>query len=416
MQVAILAFMQFLYLCSAVELKVGIYNEIPDLANDGLASYKAMIEGGFNNDDHTVDAVVDKDQYSPYGILTDYLSEDGFDLIEMDTANLREVVERDLLIEIPTNLPDDILPAAESAVTINRHLYAYPTLVCGNFLIGLTPDTCPLRDARVDYNAFFHTMEECILPSRYDWERLLGGKMNDESGWYLPYLYIDGYIDIHGSESVEKAVDDVVRGVVDPILCERLSWYISCCSDNNGEGRNKCYYNFPGSYVSSSSNVYRDVQNYATYFYFGFSEKLAQIEQDSDRISYAAISGPLGEVNYLLQFTDALVINRARWMAADEEKRNAITAFVQYFLSNSLRQQIAMGADLKPPRARYLLQATKTFYQMTDNIIYQDLFWSLSRAVAAPSLTSYQKKEMEQVLTRLCVNISYSSGKSKEEL
>ena len=123
MQVAILAFMQFLYLCSAVKLKVGIYNEIPDLANDGLASHKAMIEGGFNTDDHTVDAVVDKDQYSPYGILTDYLSEDGLDLIEMDTANLREVVERDLLIEIPTNLPDDILPAAESAVTINRHLY-----------------------------------------------------------------------------------------------------------------------------------------------------------------------------------------------------------------------------------------------------------------------------------------------------
>ena len=96
--------------------------------------------------------------------------------------------------------------------------------------------------------------------------------MNDESGWYLPYL-IDGYIDIHGSESVEKAVEDVVRGVVDPILCGRLSWYISYCGDMDGEGRNKCYYNFPGSYVNSSSNVYRNVQNYATYFYFGFSEK-----------------------------------------------------------------------------------------------------------------------------------------------
>ena len=90
-------------------------------------------------------------------------------------------------------------------------------------------------------------------------------------------------------------------------------------------------------------------------------------------------------------------------MAADEEKRNAITAFVQYFLSNSFRQLIAMGADLKPPRARYLLQATKTFYQMTNNTIYQDLFWSLRRAVAVPSLTSCQKKEMEQVLTRLFV-------------
>ena len=66
----------------------------------------------------------------------------------MDTADLRGVVEDDLIIEIPTNLPDHILPAAVSAVTINQHVYGYPTLVCGIFLIGLTPNTCPLREAR----------------------------------------------------------------------------------------------------------------------------------------------------------------------------------------------------------------------------------------------------------------------------
>ena len=107
-------------------------------------------------------------------------------------------------------------------------------------------------------------------------------------------------------------------------------------------------------------------------------------------------------------------------MAADEEKKNAIIAFVQYFLSTSLRYKIAMGADLQPPRVRYLLQATEEFYGMTDNIIYQDLFWSLIRAVAAPSLSGYQKEKMEEVLTNLCVNIApnekSSSGKYKEEL
>ena len=36
----------------------------------------------------------------------------------MDVADLREVVEDDLIIEVLTNLPDYILPAAVSAVTI----------------------------------------------------------------------------------------------------------------------------------------------------------------------------------------------------------------------------------------------------------------------------------------------------------
>ena len=142
--------------------------------------------------------------------------------------------------------------------------------------------------------------------------------------------------------------------------------------------------------------MYHDVQTYARYLYFGFSEKVAKVEQGSDCTSYAAISGPLGEVNNLLMFTDALVINKARWMAADEEKKNTIIAFVQYFQNTLLRHNIAMGADLEPPRVRYLLQATEELYHTTDNIIYQDLFWSLSRAVAAPSLTSYQKKKMRR--------------------
>ena len=140
---------------------------------------------------------------------------------------------------------------------------------------------------------------------------------NDLSYCDLPLVYIDGYIDGYGS--VERAVDEVVRGVVDPILCERLSWFINCCNDKDGKDPNKCYYEFPGSYVEDSSNVYHDVQlTHETYSYFGFSEKVAKVEQGSDRTSYAAISGPLGKVKNLLMFTDALVINKARWMAADE--------------------------------------------------------------------------------------------------
>ena len=405
-----------------VHLRVGIYNSIPDIGQDNLASYKGLIESGFNDATHTVDAVVDSTQYDPYGDLTTYLAADGFDMIEMDTANLKEVVEGNLIIAIPTNLPDDIMPAAIEAVAINGELYAYPTLLCGNFLIGLVPpgneENCPLRNARVNYDAFHTTMENCKQNVGGSWKRILGGKMNDDSGWYLPFLYIDGYIDIHGRNSVEKATDELVRGVVDPEVCERLTWYISCCDDKIGEVGNKCHEDFAGSYVDSSSNLYTDIQNGETSFYFGFSENLARIKRDSDRASYAAISGPMGEQNNLLQFTDALVINKARWNAANDEKRNAIIAFVNYFLNNRLRENIAMGVDLNPPRVRYLLQSTKTFYQSTNDIIYQDLFWSLERAVAAPSLTSSQKAFMQANLESLCIKFLQSKKmrKSKQEL
>nr|AEA86515.1 spherulin [Astrosclera willeyana] len=422
-QIAGLLFIQLVSLSSAaVQLRVGIYNCIPDIGQDNLTSYKGLIEGGFNNAAHTVDAVVDTTEYDPYGDLTTYLSEDGFDMIEMDTANLKEVVEDDLIIDIPTNLPENIMPAAVGAAAINGKLYAYPTLLCGNFLIGLVPpgneQNCPLRNARVDYNAFYETMENCKQNVGGDWRRILGGKMNDDYGWYLPYLYLDGYIDIHGRESVDKAVDEVMRGVVDPKVCERLSWYIGCCDDKTGQVGNKCYENFIGSYVNDSDNLYPDIINGETAFYFGFSEKVAQVERDSDRNSYAAISGPLGEINNLLQFTDALVINKARWNAANDEKRNAIIDFVNYFLNNNLREDIAMGVDLNPPQVRYLLQSTETFYQNTTDLIYQDLFWSLQRAVAAPSLTSYQKVTMEANLESLCIKFPQSKKmrKFKQEL
>ena len=423
-QAAVLVSVQLLSLSSAaVQLKVGIYNSIPDLGNDDLASYKKLIENGFNDDSHTVDAVVSKSQYDPYGNLTAYLSDGGFDMIEMDTTYLQMVYKDNLIIKIPSPLPLDTMPAAVSAVTIDKAQYGYPTLLCGNFLIGLGPpgteENCPLKDARENYNKFHTTMENCKRDVGGKWRRILGGKMNGDSGWYLPFLYIDGYIDSHGKESVEKAIEEVKKGVVDSDVCKRLTWYISCCDDKAGHVKNKCYKNFPGSYVNKNSNLYTDIKNGETAFYFGFSERAAQIERGSKPPFYAAISGPLGgKGNYLLQFTDGLVINKARWNAATEKKRNAIIDFVKYFLSNELRTDIAMGHDIKPPQVRYLLPPTKTFYESTNDSIYKDLFWSLETAVAAPSLSNTEKSDMEEMLQTLCIKpaLSEKTGESKQEL
>ena len=95
-----------LAVCSAVQIKVGIYNYIPDLNNDGLQAYKEMIQNDFKLyceanlliADCSVDAVVDSSVYDPYGNLADYLENQGFDILEIDTGyTLGEFAMRFLL-------------------------------------------------------------------------------------------------------------------------------------------------------------------------------------------------------------------------------------------------------------------------------------------------------------------------------
>ena len=221
----------------AVKIRVGLYNHIPDLGEDELQSYKELVEKGFASGSHTVEAVVDGNKYSPYGKLDEYLV--NFDLIEIDTATLAQVAQKGLIKEVhDIYIPENMLPAAMEAVKINGVIYGYPTLACGNFLVGLSPaddKTCPLTGARKDYDSLKETLMKCSVKN---YERLLGGKMNSESGWYLPFLYLDGYIDRHGPFSVARAIDDVTKGTVDEELCEKLSWFIKQCSSKDG---NKCY-------------------------------------------------------------------------------------------------------------------------------------------------------------------------------
>ena len=405
---------------ATVTLKVGIYNSIPDLQGDGFASYKSMIEEGFNSNDHTVDAIVDPNVYSPYGDLKKYLEQDGFDLIEIDTANLLDI--NDLLVntEIVQPMPSDTLPTAKSAVQVNNQLLGYPTLVCGNFIIGLSPGTeckCPLKDARVNSALFATSIELCkenLLSTSTTYKRLYGGKMNDDDGWYLPYLYMDAYIDINGPVSVTKAVEDVLAGTVDSNVCQNLNWFINQCSNTDDPTINKCYQDFSGSYVQSSSNVYPDINNQKTMFFFGFSEKTAMVKQTSDTCPYAAISWPLGPSNYMLQFTDALVVNSVQWAAADEEKKNAIREFITYFTGYDLRRKIALGKDLSPPRNRYLLQAIESFYKTVEDNIYQDLYWQLQRSVAAPTLSDSDRSTMQTNLATYCISSTSSSTSNYE--
>lgn len=399
---------------ATVTLKVGIYNSIPDLNKDNLSSYKTMIEDGFNalSESEQVIAVVDSSLYDPYGNLTRYILEDDFDLLEIDAMSLKGLVEDDLVVPIP-NAIEGVLPAAAAASLVDGKYYLYPTLVCGNFIISLYPGEeigCSIEHD--NYEDFHKTLETChghFVSDAPNYKRLVGGKMNDNDGYYVPIFYIDGYIDIHGRNSAQQAIDTVLAGTFDEELCNRLTWFTGMCNDKtslNGV-KNKCYYDFDGSYVQSSSNIYPDIANNFTMFYFGFSEKLGEINQLTTRGAEVALSGPFGHENNLLMFTDGLVISKKSWDSA-ENKKTAIRNFVSYFAKEELRENITLGRDLEPNQKRYLLQANTAVYSCSELIrdkIYRDLFKSVSTAVPLPYISGADRKQMQAKLTKHCMKL-----------
>ena len=145
---------------------------------------------------------------------------------------------------------NDFFPEALNVLEHYDKYYAYPTLLCGNFLIGLSPatsDTCNLKSGAYMYNNLRTTLTQCegLLSSYPMYERLFGGKMNDVYGYYLPDIYVDGYIDIHGSDKAQEAVTNVLNGSIDMNLCSRMTNYVSHCSDKTGSSpHNKCFYNY----------------------------------------------------------------------------------------------------------------------------------------------------------------------------
>ena len=73
----------------SASISVALYNSIPDLNEDGLKSYKTLVENEFKrscSDQHEVLVVVDE-EYNPYSSdLKKYLK--TFDIIEIDAVTL----------------------------------------------------------------------------------------------------------------------------------------------------------------------------------------------------------------------------------------------------------------------------------------------------------------------------------------
>ena len=293
----------------------------------------------------------------------------------------------------------DMFPAAVEAMTEDGTIYGYPTLLCGNVVTSIDPVStakCPIDKGRAsltDYKDAFETCRENFLDSsETDSDTLLVGKMNDNDGWYLPYIYLDGYIDIYGKSSLAKAVEKLEKESVDSEVCEELRWFIGLCQTQD-KTKNKCK---DGS--MSTSDIQESIINHKAVVMFSFSEKLSEVLKKcpTTRTPQALASVSLGnQNNFMLQFTDGVVVSRERWMEYEEDKRDAIRQFVQMFTSSTFRYKLAYGVDLKKPQVRYLLMPNKDFYEAPSPAAFDPIYMNaqkfLEEAVPAPALKNKSK-------------------------
>ena len=336
-------------------------------------------------------------------------------------AQMNRVIVKTEEVEATFNWTD-VFPASEKAVIIGEEKYAYPTLVFGNFIHAITPAAlpdCPISSGTASFSEYETALEICksnLMGEWSDYERLVSGKMIDQDGWYQPYIYLDGYVDLHGAENLQQGLEDLMNGVVDDTLCERLKWFTGLCHHNDSEPQNLCL-----DTTSDVATFIDDVVDHKGVLLYSSPEKLplaVKKMEGSHRMIHGLGAVSMGNENVLLQFTESLVVSGDRWDEASSRKQSAIREFIEMFTSLQMRYNISSGFDLETPQNRYLLMPLMSFYSETDaadNPIYSDASDFLQNAIPAPPLED--PTTLHETLMSKCINIDNDSGKkTKSEL
>ena len=305
----------------------------------------------------------------------------------------------------------NMFSSAMEAVSLNGDKYGFPTLLCGNLVSSIGPVSateCPIKQGRVAYSEYHRAFTSCkknfIESSWSSYSIPMVGKMMGE--WYLPFIYLDGYIDMHGRNSIGTALKELKEKKVDGELCKHLTWFTEQCRDKKGQ--NKCE-------TISSTDIKKMIKNHESLMMFSFSEKLSEVLKDVhfDRQAYALTSVSLGDENYMLQFTDALVVSRKQW-EMNTKQSEAIHMFAKFFTRTRFRYKLAYGFDLEKPQVRYLLMPNRDFYEKTPaayDPIYKDALPFLQEAVPAPGLSDHDRSAIQKLLKEKC--IKPKKGQSK---
>jgi thiamine pyridinylase len=333
-------------------LRVPMYPYIPDSAEDQFQALTARLEADFEAIHPDIDLVInpscskDTDFYEPEGIARSLKGEGDcpFDVIETDTAILGELVATGALRPWP-RMPDGINfhPSGLMASTLSSPaaLYGVPHWLCNHFIMSRSESVRQAQTA----TALVQALAALGTPEPDTAVDMLGS-------WNLPSLYLDGWADRFGGESLRTAV---TTASYDPGVVDSMHRFVRTCA---ADGKNPC---IDGTY-SLDENFDLPAQLFAqgkVDSTLGYSERLHTIIKSLPAGASASdiklSSAPLGDGNTPILFTDSYLLS-AR-CTGDCEK--AALAFTAYMSQPSTFEWILMSEDA--PEAgrvpRYLLPA-----------------------------------------------------------
>ena len=380
-------------------LRVSIY-PIPDLAGDKLDSLKEYIKSEFKKEcpGAMIQVETSADIYNAEKMTSTYLGpgEKAYDVMEVDTILLGEVVGcLQPLDDYFTITKKEYSESAVRSVTFDKKLYGIPTLQCANFLMELAdPDRGPQKPLLRDWTSFGQlkeALDEAIDEDSCHKPFMVG----DFTGsWGLPMFYLDAYVDEHGEKSVYEGIDAPVN---DETLIENLKHFTDYGALSSGKNPDT-----DGTFHKDHDRLIDEVTDSDHILMYAYSESLGEALQRSAQKKKAKsalniVSPPLDKSNFLLTYTDAVVVNKSKF--ADTKRAELIVKFVKFYTSLKFRENVAFGRDLPASVTRYVLPARNDFFTETkaaDDKYYKMFRDALTHSVAAPNHGVYHKRKALQ--------------------
>jgi thiamine pyridinylase len=350
-------------------LKVALFPWIPDAANDDFESIRKRLEERFEQQNPTIDLTLrleeyDDSYYEP-AKLAGWLASKQYDLVEIDTVILGDLVAAEVVEPWSSQNASDFFPAAVQASVVRdedgkEEWWGVPHLLCGYFLVS--------KSSEVDGAT---TLAELTSAIGKLGKPVLG---NFDSSWDLPSLYLDSRVD-NGLDPAE-----VAKAIKPPLhegSAESLRSFASLCE---AEGSNHCT---DGTYSDNWDDPVKKFVSGEASAFWGYSERLhltvqelrkARLSEDDLHVNTV----PLGGKATPLLFTDAFV--RRAGCAQDAACDQAVEAFIRYINSEEAVAEVLLSRDAEAmglvPVPRYLLPAKRSAFEI-DGIKEDRLYGEL---------------------------------------
>lgn len=350
-------------------LSVALFPWIPDAANDDFASLRKMIENGFESQHATIDLdlrlIESDDSYYNPARLAGWLASGRYDLVEIDTVVLGDLIDAEVLEPWPSVPERDYLAAARSGSTEidgsgKPVWWGVPHLTCGFFLIT--------RSEKLDAAS---SIIDLAKAARESGKPLLG---NFASSWDLPSLYLDARVDNGLDATNLPGLSKSVKPPLHSDSAAALKQLADLCRQGD---KNPCV---DGTYDEKWDGPVEEFVKGSAIGYWGYSERLHRtvalmkaqgVPVDGLRVSTI----PLGTGATPLLFTDAFV--RRKGCSGDPACNAAAAAWAEFITRDDVVRDLLISKDSGPTAVpRYLLPATSSAFKaepIAKDAIYAEL-------------------------------------------